>query len=79
MSDTIPASEDTSKPKRPAKSFNPNRRITPRQLRKAIARLRRNLRKEERRAVKVKALKDQVNALSHQLQGYRNDPELRSW
>lgn len=58
-------------------SFRDNRRATPKELRQTISRLKRKLRKEERRAEKVRALRKYINELSAQIQGYRNDPDLR--
>ena len=54
-----------------------NRRSTPKELKKVISRLNKRLRKEERRAEKVRELKKLIATLSAQVTGYRNDPELR--
>lgn len=68
--------DDDNETKRPA-PFRDNRRATPKELRQVISRLKKRLRKEERRAEKVKALKRQINELAAQVNGYRNDPDLR--
>ncbi len=72
MSDTIPASEDTSKPKRPAKSFNPNRRVTPSELRNTIKALHKAIAKEEKRSVVVNKLRTEVDELSGRLRSLRD-------
>jgi len=47
------------------------------ELRQAIRRLSKKLVKEERRAKKVKELKETIRIIAAQVEGYRNDPELR--
>lgn len=61
----------------PAPSFRDNRRATPKELRQTITRLKRRLRQEEKRAEKVRALKATIATLAAQVNGYRNDPDLR--
>lgn len=72
MSDTIPASEDTSKPKRPAKSFNPNRRAMPSELRNTIKALQKALKKEEKRAEVMRDLSKQIEDLAGKLSSLRS-------
>jgi len=61
----------------PVGSREPERRVTPKELKQVISRLRRNLKRELRRAEKVKELKKEINTLALQIQGLRFDPELR--
>lgn len=61
---------DSNRPK-----FSPrNRRVTPRELQKTITRLRRKLRKEVKRADKIRMLKSQINILANEVQSLINNP-----
>lgn len=53
------------------------RRSTLKEHRQKIARLQRKLRKEEKRAQKVLALKQTIYELESRIRGYQNDPDLR--
>lgn len=64
--------ETPAKPKRPAKSFNPNRRPTPSELRNTIKALTNAVKKEEKRNEKVSALKKQIDDLSYRLDSLRS-------
>jgi len=57
---------------RPARSFNPNRRPTPSELRNTIKALTKAVKKEEKRNHVVSALQKQIDDLSYRLNSLRN-------
>lgn len=53
------------------------RRSSLKELRQTITRLKRKLRKEEKRAKQVQGLKKYIHELSAQIRGYQQDPDLQ--
>lgn len=73
MSENDGINESNDKPYRsPARSYNPNARVTPSQYKATIKALTKAVRKEEKRHEKVSALKKQIEELSGRLSALRN-------
>lgn len=60
-----------NEPKAPSPSFRPNRRVCPSDLKQTIRALKKALRKEEKRADKMHALRQEIDELSGKLTALR--------